>query len=119
MASLKPDNQNYYKPSQNVTLSASKGSLPREDETLRSPESGSLTPSRRPFGRVTHSIGICEGEIIPTERGTGGFGYDPIFLLPELGRTMSELSMDEKNRLSHRAKAVMNAKDVLKKLFAK
>ena len=64
-------------------------------------------------------VGICEGEIIPTERGTGGFGYDPIFLVPELGRTMSELSMDEKNRLSHRAKAVMNAKDVLKKLFAK
>ena len=64
-------------------------------------------------------VGICEGEIIPTERGTGGFGYDPIFLLPELGRTRSELSMDEKNRLSHRAKAVMNAKDVLKKLFAK
>ena len=104
-------------PTNHVTLSASKGSLPREDETLRSPESGSLTPSRRPFGRVTHSIGICEGEIIPTERGTGGFGYDPIFLLPELGRTMSELSMDEKNRLSHRAKAVMNAKGILEMLF--
>jgi XTP/dITP diphosphohydrolase len=64
------------------------------------------------------AVGICEGEIIPAERGTGGFGYDPIFLLPELGRTMSELSMDEKNRLSHRAKAVMNAKDILKTLFA-
>ena len=62
-------------------------------------------------------VGICEGEIIPTERGTGGFGYDPIFLLPELGRTMSELSMDEKNRLSHRAKAVMNAKGILEMLF--
>ena len=61
--------------------------------------------------------GICEGEIIPTERGTGGFGYDPIFLLPELGRTMSELSMDEKNRLSHRAKAVLNAKGILEMLF--
>ena len=62
-------------------------------------------------------VGICEGEIIPTERGTGGFGYDPIFFLPELGRTMSELSMDEKNRLSHRAKAVMNAKGILEMLF--
>jgi len=95
-------------PASHVTLSASEGSLPREDETLRSPQNGSL--------KVTRFVGICEGEIIPTERGTGGFGYDPIFLLPELGRTMSELSMDEKNRLSHRAKAVMNAKDVLKKL---
>ena len=63
------------------------------------------------------AVGICEGEIIPTERGTGGFGYDPIFLLPELGRTMSELSIDEKNRLSHRAKAVMNAKGILEMLF--
>jgi XTP/dITP diphosphohydrolase len=70
-----------------------------------------------PNGEVHLTVGICEGEIIPTERGTGGFGYDPIFLLPELGRTMSELSMDEKNRLSHRAKAVMNAKGILKKIF--
>ena len=106
-------------PTNHVTLSASEGSLPREYETLWSPESGDLTPSRRPFGRVTIAVGICEGELIPAERGTGGFGYDPIFLLPELGRTMSELSMDEKNRLSHRAKAVMNAKGILKTIFVK
>jgi XTP/dITP diphosphohydrolase len=61
--------------------------------------------------------GFCEGEIIPEERGTGGFGYDPVFLLTELGKTMAELSMEEKNRLSHRARAVMNAKGILKKLF--
>jgi XTP/dITP diphosphohydrolase len=66
--------------------------------------------------RITE--GVCEGEIIPEERGAGGFGYDPIFLFPELGKTMAELSMDEKNRLSHRAKAVMQAKEVLKSLFA-
>lgn len=60
--------------------------------------------------------GTCEGEIIPEERGTGGFGYDPIFFIPELGRTMAELSMDEKNRLSHRARAVMNAKPILEKI---
>jgi XTP/dITP diphosphohydrolase len=62
--------------------------------------------------------GYCPGEIIAEERGTGGFGYDPIFLLPELGKTMAELSMHEKNRLSHRARAVMNAKPVLEKLFS-
>jgi XTP/dITP diphosphohydrolase len=61
--------------------------------------------------------GICPGEIISAERGTGGFGYDPIFLLPELGKTMAELTMDEKNRLSHRARAVMKAKELLKSLF--
>ena len=63
--------------------------------------------------------GYCEGEIIPEERGDGGFGYDPIFLLPELGKTMAELSMDEKNRLSHRARAVIKAKSFLQLLFTK
>jgi XTP/dITP diphosphohydrolase len=62
--------------------------------------------------------GYCPGEIIPEERGTGGFGYDPIFLLPEPGKTMAELSMDEKNRLSHRARAVLNARETLQLLFA-
>jgi XTP/dITP diphosphohydrolase len=61
--------------------------------------------------------GWCEGEIVPEERGTGGFGYDPIFLLPELGKTMAELSSENKNRLSHRARAVMKAKTVLQSLF--
>jgi XTP/dITP diphosphohydrolase len=70
-----------------------------------------------PHGETNLAEGYCEGEIIPEERGTGGFGYDPIFLLPDLGKTMAELSMDEKNRLSHRARAVMNAKATLKKLF--
>jgi XTP/dITP diphosphohydrolase len=65
------------------------------------------------------SEGFCEGVIIPDERGTSGFGYDPIFLLTELGKTMAELSLDEKNRLSHRARAVLKAKPVLKALFLK
>ena len=71
----------------------------------------------KPNGTLQLTEGICEGEIIPEERGTGGFGYDPIFLLPELGKTMAELSMDEKNRLSHRARAVIKAKTVLESLF--
>ena len=71
-----------------------------------------------PNGDVQLAEGICPGEIIPEERGTGGFGYDPIFLLPELGKTMAEFSMDEKNRLSHRARAVMNARGILRKLVA-
>jgi XTP/dITP diphosphohydrolase len=70
-----------------------------------------------PNGEVQFSEGDCYGEIIPEERGSGGFGYDPIFLLPELGRTTSELGMEEKNRLSHRALAVMNALPILRKLF--
>ena len=61
--------------------------------------------------------GFCEGEIIPEERGTGGFGYDPIFLFPKLGKTMAELGMEEKNRLSHRARAVIEAKNFLRTLL--
>jgi XTP/dITP diphosphohydrolase len=72
--------------------------------------------NERPVLHLTE--GICEGEIIPEERGTGGFGYDPIFLLNGLGKTMAELDMDEKNRLSHRAKAAIKAKGVLKTLFS-
>jgi XTP/dITP diphosphohydrolase len=70
-----------------------------------------------PNGNVHLAEGMCEGEIIPEERGTGGFGYDPIFLLPEIGKTMAELSMDEKNRFSHRARAVMKAKEILRTLI--
>jgi len=70
-----------------------------------------------PNGDVHLTEGICEGEIIPEERGTGGFGYDPIFLYSDLGKTTAELSLDEKNRLSHRAKAVMKAKAILVEMF--
>jgi len=49
---------------------------------------------------------VCEGVILTAPRGANGFGYDPLFLLPDLRRTMAELTSEEKNRLSHRALAV-------------
>jgi XTP/dITP diphosphohydrolase len=64
-------------------------------------------------GQARFAEGICPGQIIPEERGDNGFGYDPIFFLPELGRTMAELTMQEKNRLSHRARAVLAARPIL------
>jgi XTP/dITP diphosphohydrolase len=48
---------------------------------------------------------MCEGVILTEPRGEGGFGYDPVFFLPELGKTMAELPPGLKNRLSHRARA--------------
>ena len=66
-----------------------------------------------PGGAVQFADGDCHGEIIPEQRGNNGFGYDPIFFIPALNRTMAELSMDEKNRLSHRALAIQNAKPIL------
>jgi len=59
-----------------------------------------------PDGELVMGEGEVQGEVIPEARGQDGFGYDPIFLIPELGRTMAELTMQEKNRLSHRARAV-------------
>ena len=70
-----------------------------------------------PDGRVHFSTGECAGEIIPQERGQGGFGYDPIFLVLGMDKTMAELSMDEKNRLSHRARAILAIKPVLARIL--
>jgi XTP/dITP diphosphohydrolase len=72
-----------------------------------------------PVGEIYFAQGDCLGEVIPVERGTNGFGYDPIFLLPQIGLTMAELSMPEKNRHSHRARAVKAAMPFLVDLFSK
>ena len=71
-----------------------------------------------PSGKARFTEGICEGEITPQERGGHGFGYDPIFMITGLNRTMAELSMDEKNRLSHRARAVRAARPILEDLLS-
>jgi len=71
-----------------------------------------------PNGAVQFAEGDCYGEIIPEERGSGGFGYDPIFFLPEFGKTMAELDMEAKNRLSHRARALMAAMPILQSVLS-
>ncbi len=58
--------------------------------------------------------GECLGEIIDEKRGEGGFGYDPVFYVPSLGKTFSELSLEEKNKISHRANALFALCDKLK-----
>ena len=50
--------------------------------------------------------GECQGEIFHTERGAGGFGYDPLFWLPDFGKTAAELTHEEKHAISHRGKAL-------------
>ena len=72
-----------------------------------------------PNGEIHSAEGICAGEIIPDERGSQGFGYDPIFRFPELNKTMAELSMKEKNRISHRALAVQGIIPVIEELSKK
>jgi XTP/dITP diphosphohydrolase len=62
--------------------------------------------------------GDCRGEIALEARGSSGFGYDPVFFVPEYGRTMAELPEALKNTLSHRARAVQAARAYLQALFA-
>ncbi len=69
-----------------------------------------------PQGEVELCSGECEGFIALKPKGNRGFGYDPIFYLPELGKTMAELSPDEKNKVSHRGRAAERARELLKRL---
>jgi XTP/dITP diphosphohydrolase len=71
---------------------------------------------RHPDGREFVSEGEWRGEIVLAPRGTKGFGYDPIFFLPEFGKTAAELTPDEKNRFSHRAQALRGIQKVLARL---
>lgn len=67
-----------------------------------------------PDGRVKTVRGTMEGRIGYEEKGENGFGYDPIFYLPEYGCTSAELSMEEKNKISHRGKALQAIKEELR-----
>jgi XTP/dITP diphosphohydrolase len=60
----------------------------------------------QPGGSTEFAEGVCEGEVILEERGVNGFGYDPLFVVRGRGLTLAELEPDEKNHLSHRARAV-------------
>lgn len=64
--------------------------------------------------QIVTAWGEREGVITTAPRGEGGFGYDPIFFLPEMGRTMAELSLEEKNKLSHRYLALKQLVRILK-----
>lgn len=67
-----------------------------------------------PKGEEYLTEGTVEGRILKERRGTDGFGYDPLFYVPELSRTMAELTLEEKNKLSHRAQAFQKMVPILK-----
>jgi XTP/dITP diphosphohydrolase len=73
-----------------------------------------------PFAAGAPSIveGACEGAITRTPRGSGGFGYDPLFVVRDEGKTMAELGADAKNRVSHRARAFAGLRPVLERVLA-
>ncbi len=70
-----------------------------------------------PDGRELTSRGVIEGRIGYEEKGSNGFGYDPIFYVPAFGRTTAELSEEEKNRVSHRGNALQEMKRQLRRIM--
>jgi XTP/dITP diphosphohydrolase len=70
----------------------------------------------QPDGEAELCSGECEGVIALEPRGEAGFGYDPVFYLPQLGKTMAELSLEEKNSVSHRGRAAREAIKLLRRL---
>jgi XTP/dITP diphosphohydrolase len=92
-----------------VILEQLKG-LPVDQRTARFRCVIALT---EPSGNIRMAEGVVEGVIADRPRGTNGFGYDPIFYIPELGMTFAELAPEYKNRISHRALAAQSARKLL------
>ncbi len=83
------------------------------DESKRTARFRCCVVVYKPDGSYVWADGVCEGIIAEKPRGSKGFGYDPIFYLPELKRTMAELEPEEKNRLSHRFRALLALREKL------
>lgn len=84
--------------------------VPRERRTARFLTVAAVAS---PDGDVQTTRGVLEGLITEACRGERGFGYDPVFYVPELGKTLAELTPEEKNRVSHRARAFLKLRDLL------
>lgn len=70
------------------------------------------------FGNEIDTVeGVCDGTILQERRGSNGFGYDPVFYVPEFEQTLAEMDLAHKNKISHRAKALQNMKDILQQKF--
>jgi XTP/dITP diphosphohydrolase len=89
--------------SRNERLLAELRGVPEERRTARY---RAVVALAWPDGAVVTGEGTCEGRIAEAPRGTAGFGYDPLFVATELGRTVGESSVEEKTRVSHRARAM-------------
>ena len=87
--------------------------VPRERRTARFLTVAAVA---LPSGGIRVAHGMLDGVIAEETSGTLGFGYDPVFLIPELGKTLAQLPADHKNTISHRAKAFTQAKDLLREM---
>jgi len=96
----------------NLLLSRLRG-VPWEERSARFRCVIAIASERKVIGLCE---GVCEGIISFEAEGDQGFGYDPIFYIPEMDKTMAELTLEEKNRVSHRARAAEKAVRVLERI---
>ena len=97
-----------YAPTQQEKISKLLNAIKNEDLENRKAHFVCAMTLTMPNGGVAHKTkGICNGKIAFEPYGNGGFGYDPIFVVDGLNRTMAEFTLEEKNTLSHRAKALL------------
>ncbi len=88
-----------------------------EDNSQRQAQFICAIAIARPDGSIAlETEGVCPGKILTQTRGEGGFGYDPIFYVPEMQQTFAQMSSETKNRVSHRGKAFAQLLPELKKL---
>lgn len=91
----------------NAKLLAALAGVPAARRAARFRSALALADVAGPLGdAVITADGACDGVVLDAPRGTGGFGYDPLFLVPELGQTFAELGVGTKGELSHRARAM-------------
>lgn len=105
---------------------AGEGSSDRENNQKLLKEMEGIPASRRgawfrctiavvsPEGKEVVSEGSCKGKIGFKERGKKGFGYDPLFILPQYGKTMAQFTLEEKNKISHRGKALRKLRSIIR-----
>ncbi|MCI8341999.1 MAG: XTP/dITP diphosphatase [Firmicutes bacterium] len=84
------------------------------DEDKRTARFVSVIAAAFPDGRVVTARGTIEGRIAYEQKGSNGFGYDPIFYYPEFGKTLAEIDTELKNSISHRGKALSEMREILK-----
>ena len=97
-----------YAPTQNEKISKLLGEIENITDENRTAHFVCVMTLTNPQGEIAHKTkGICNGKIAFQPYGNGGFGYDPVFVVDGLNRTMAEFTLEEKNTISHRAKALL------------
>lgn len=77
-----------------------------------------VLPRRGALPEIFYTTGSCSGVILEEQRGKGGFGYDPLFYVPQLKKTFAELTLEEKNLISHRGQALREMVQILRPIYA-